>query len=267
MCDNPIVNDAARLDALVETDRQKKSQLNGIFLRKHAYKENSKFQHSQDADSRLILMRRTIDTVRLLCREKKFTFEPFQEDMFRSIILSRLRHFFGDESNKFFVTVMKMMGMVPGHFDERTCDRASLLKLRRKIEEYDQKFIVVMVPRRSGKNATAQIIATSLLLHEPAAAIMIWAQDMNCALLNKENIAENLALLKARTCMTFDFRISGDTLSVVRPDGSRSVMRVKPNSPNVSSSSCYSINYRKQLHDCICCHLTTYVLFWFVFTS
>ena len=235
--DSPFIKDATRIDTLIKKDRQRQSRIKGIFLRKHAYKENIKFANNQDVDSRLGLMRCAIDTVHLLCREKHFTFEPFQDEMFKAIMLSRLRHFFGDEAKKYVVPVMKMLNMVDEHFDEQTCDRISLLRLQKKIEEYDQKFVVVMVPRRSGKNATAQIIATSLLLHEPAAAIMIWAQDMNCALLNKENIAENLALLKARTHMSFDFRISGDTVSVIRSDASRSIMRVKPNSPNVSMYS------------------------------
>lgn len=223
---SPIVRDALMAESVSNNEHRKMARITGVFLRKHKFRENAKFVH-EDRVPGLDRIKDVIDTVKTLCRLKNFVFEPFQEDMYRAIILSRLRHVFGDEARNFFLPVMKLLGMVSEYErKERVYDL---------VEEYDHKFIVVMVPRRSGKNTLAQIVSTSLLLHEPIpTSIIVWAQDMNSAVLNKENIADNLSLLKRSTCTNIEFKVTGDTITVYRADRSKAILRVKPNSPNVS---------------------------------
>ena len=144
---------------------------------------------------------RACDTKRYICEKKGYRLEPFQNEIFRAIIASRLDRIFGSDASRHRLRALETLGVVST--DDATRYRSDpsgniATKLSRLCEEFSRKYIVVKAPRRSGKNLVSQIAVVALLIHEPNVTVVNWAQSMTCAMLNCEEILKLLEICKAK---------------------------------------------------------------------
>lgn len=180
---------------------------------------------------------RACETKRYICERKGYRLEPFQNEIFRAIIASRLDRVFGTESSTQRLKALETLGVVSSEDASRyRSDPTGNIakKLSSLCEEFSRKYIVVKAPRRSGKNLVSQIAVVALLIHEPNVTVVNWAQTMSCAMLNCEEILNLLEICKAKY-PALDYRRTKEGVVVWPRRGLRSILRVKPNTANVST--------------------------------
>jgi hypothetical protein len=179
---------------------------------------------------------RACETKRYICEKKGYRLEPFQNEIFRAIIASRLDRVFGSDASRHRLRALETLGVVSN--DDTTRYRSDptgniARKLSRLCEEFSRKYIVVKAPRRTGKNLVSQIAVVVLLLHEPNVTVVNWAQSMACAMLNCEEILKLLDICKSKY-PALNYRSTKEGVVVWPRRGLRSTLRVKPNTANVS---------------------------------
>lgn len=182
------------------------------------------------------------ETMNYICQRKCYRLEPFQHEIFRAIISSRLDRVFGSDASRHRLRALETLGIVSSDDAIRSrMDPGGIeaCKIKRLCEEFSRKYIVVKAPRRSGKNLISQIAVVVLLIHEPNVTVVNWAQSMACAMLNCEEILNLLEICKSKF-PALDYSSSKEGVVVWPRRGLRSTLRVKPNTANVS---CYFLFY------------------------
>jgi len=178
------------------------------------------------------------ETKRYICEKKGYRLEPFQNEIFRAIVASRLDRIFGSDAPRHRLRALETLGVISN--DDATRYRSDptgniAKQISRLCEEFSRKYIVVKAPRRSGKNLVSQIAVVALLIHEPNVTVVNWAQSMSCAMLNCEEILKLLEICKIKY-PALNYRRTKEGIVVWPRRGLRSTLKVKPNTANVSFS-------------------------------
>lgn len=179
----------------------------------------------------------TCHTRDYICRRKGIRLEPFQLGIFNAVVASRLDRIYGVNVHKYRLEGLAKLGVISdvdfARFSRNQVTTELSNRLAAICEEYSRKYIVVKAPRRSGKNVAAQIAVTSLLVHEPNVVVVNWAQNIRCAELNCEQIGDLLQICRDKY-LGLEFQSAKECLTVYPKVGSRSTLRIKPNTANVS---------------------------------
>lgn len=186
---------------------------------------------------------RACETKNYICEKNGYRLEPFQTEIFRAIIASRLDRIFGSDASRHRLQALETLGVVSNDDVNRyRSDPTGSVaqKLNSLCEEYSRKYIVVKAPRRSGKNFAAQIAVVALLIHEANVTVVNWAQSMACAMLNCEEITKLLEVCKSKY-PALSYRSTKEGVVVWPRRGMQSTLRVKPNTANVSINTLYDI--------------------------
>jgi hypothetical protein len=172
-----------------------------------------------------------------ICRRKGLRLEPFQREIFNAVVASRLDRVYGVNSHKYRIKGLAKLGVINDNdfarFSRNDVSKDFSRRLAEICEEYSRKYIVVKAPRRSGKNVAAQIAVATLLVHEPNVVVVNWAQNIRCAELNCEQISDLLNICRDRY-PGLEVQTAKDCLTIYPKVGSRSTLRIKPNTANVS---------------------------------
>ena len=179
---------------------------------------------------------RACETKRYICDKKGYRLEPFQNEIFRAIVASRMDRIFGADASKHRLGALETLGVVSSEdVAQYRYDPGgnTAKRLNRLCDEFSRKYIVVKAPRRSGKNLVSQIAVTALLVHEPNVTVVNWAQTLSCAMLNCEEILQLLEICKVKY-PALDYRRTKEGIVVWPHRGLRSILRAKPNTANVS---------------------------------
>ena len=177
-------------------------------------------------------------TLEFFCKECGIRLEPFQREMCNAVMAGRFNKVFGDRASELRVPALRILGVLSDEEAESLTEPARWhpavrQAAVRKLEEYDRKFTVVRVPRRSGKNRAGQLVVAALLVHESGISVVNWAQDLNCARTNREDVIKLLEMAGPRYGISFQGVPDG--VKVTQRSGATANFRSKPNTANVSN--------------------------------